>query len=308
MISVIIPTYNAGIYIEEALNSVLGQTYIDYEVIVIDDGSIDNTQEIVESKFPMVNYIYTHNQGASRARNIGISYAKGDYVAFLDADDLWLPEKLEKQLAVFDEYPEVMLVFTESCSFDKNGFRNKPFLKKERLMKGDIVKNIFIHSYVGTPTVMIKKSVIDEIGFFEEDLIVAEDDNLWLRIAMKFKIALVDEDLVHCRIRENSLTTTPGNFFKGVNDHIELLYKKYPKITEHVGKRLIQKKKSECYYSQGYFYFSEYQFKLARKMLVQSFFILPQAKSIFFWACSFLPDYSIKRLKVLKRQMKISIF
>src|SRR3972149_4226240 len=144
MVSIIIPTYNSDKFISEALCSVLRQTCTDYEIIVIDDGSTDRTKDIIEKTFPEVRYFYIPNQGVSRARNYGIRRARGEFIAFLDADDLWLPEKLEKQLKVFKADQEIMMVFTESRDFNTNGIRKPPFSKKERLMKGDIVKNIFL--------------------------------------------------------------------------------------------------------------------------------------------------------------------
>jgi glycosyltransferase involved in cell wall biosynthesis len=95
MISVIIPTYNSGVFIGEAIQSVLRQTCTDYDIIVIDDGSTDNTRGIIENNFPQVRYFYIQNQGAASARNYGIRRARGEFIAFLDADDLWLPEKLD---------------------------------------------------------------------------------------------------------------------------------------------------------------------------------------------------------------------
>ncbi|HUL00885.1 MAG TPA: glycosyltransferase family A protein, partial [Nitrospirota bacterium] len=191
MISVIIPTYNSDKYICEAIDSVLSQTCKDYEIIIIDDGSTDNTKNLIAENYPTVRYFYSKNKGVSSARNIGISIAQGEFIAFLDADDKWLPEKLEKQLALFENDHQVGMVFTENYYFDEHGLKEIKIFKRKLLMYGNIVRNIFLNSYVVTSTVMVRKSVFDDVGLFEEGLAIAEDDNMWMRICLKNRIELL---------------------------------------------------------------------------------------------------------------------
>ena len=304
MISVIIPTYNSGVFIGEAIQSVLRQTCTDYEIIVIDDGSTDNTGGIIENNFPQVRYFYTPNQGAAKARNYGIRRAHGEFIAFLDADDLWLPEKLEKQLKVFNADQELMLVFTEHLGFDTTGFRETIFLKKERLMKGDIVKNIFFYSHVALPTVMVRRQVFQEIGYFDENLNVAEDDNLWMRIALKFRIHLLDEVLVHCRFTENSLSRTAINLFDGGLKNIDLIETKYPDLKKRLGKANIRRKKSDIYNYYGYFFFYKADYALARRYLIQSIAFYPQIGSIIYYIFSFFPASFMEKIRNVKRRYK----
>ena len=304
MISVIIPTYNSGAFISEAIHSVLCQTCTDYEIIVIDDGSTDNTREIIEKKFPQVRYFYISNQGASKARNYGIQRARGEYIAFLDADDLWLQEKLEKQLKVFNADHELMMVFTEHRAFDANGFRKAMFSKKERLMKGDVVKNIFLYSYVALPTVMVRRKVFKEIGCFEENLQVAEDDNLWMRIALKFRIHLLDEVLVHVRLRENSLTRTARNLFDGGLKNIELIENKYPDLRKRLGRGIIRRKKSIIYNFYGYFFFSKGDYAMSKRYLMRSITFYPRMVSIIYCIFSFFPPSLVEKIRNGKRRYK----
>jgi glycosyltransferase involved in cell wall biosynthesis len=304
MISVIIPTYNSGVFIGEAIQSVLRQTCTDYDIIVIDDGSTDNTRGIIENNFPQVRYFYIQNQGAASARNYGIRRARGEFIAFLDADDLWLPEKLEKQLKVFNADQEVMLVFTEHRVFDTTGFRNQLFFKKERLMKGDIVKNIFLYSHVALPTVMVRRQVFQEIGYFEENLIVAEDDNLWMRIALKFRIHLLDEVLVHVRLTENSLSRTAINLFDEGLKNIGLIENTYPDLRKHLGRANIRRKKSVIYNFYGYFFFSKGDYAMAKRYLMQSIIFYPTIDSIFYYIFSFFPPSFMEKIRNVKRRYK----
>ena len=121
LVSVIIPAYNSADFIDEALKSVFDQTYKDLEIIVVDDGSTDDTRAVLEKYGDRVNYHYQDNNGPASARNRGIKLARGKYIAFLDADDLWLPTKLEKQVALFKNRENLGFVTTGVCSFDENG-------------------------------------------------------------------------------------------------------------------------------------------------------------------------------------------
>lgn len=302
MISVIIPTYNSKKYIGEAINSVLRQTFTDYEIIVVDDGSTDNTKEIIDNNFPKVRYFYIKHQGVSRARNHGIQRACGEFIAFLDADDVWLPDKLERQIDAFNADQELMLVFTEHRFFDSNGIKEATFSKKERLMKGDVIKNIFLYSHVALPTVMVRKSVFHETGYFEEDLNVAEDDNLWIRIALKFRIHLLDEVLVHCRMTENSLSRTTSNLVAGVLKNIELIEKKYPDLRKRLGRTNIRRKKSYIYSDYGYFYFSGGDYLMARRYYLKSFTYYIKINSLIYWFLSFFPPSIIDKVRAYNRK------
>src|SRR4030067_2171392 len=305
MISVIIPTHNYKKYIGEAISSVLRQTYADYEIIVVDDGSTDDTGEIIKKNFPEVRYFYIPNQGVSKARNYGIRRARWELIAFLDADDLWLPEKLEKQLKVFDADRDLMMVFTEHRAFDTNGIREAIFLKKERLMKGDVVKNIFLYSHVALPTVIVRRHAFQEIGYFEENLITAEDDNLWMRIALKFRIHLLDEVLVHCRITENSLSRSASNLFPGVLKNIELIETKYPDLRKRLGRANIRRKKSDIYADYGYFLFSRGDYAMARRYYLKSITFYLKISTLIFWFVSLFPPSIIEKVRTLRRKYKL---
>src|SRR3990172_7360951 len=177
-VSVIIPTYNREKYIVETLQSVFEQTFTDYEVIVIDDGSTDNTSVVLKPYLDRIVYIRKPNGGQGSARNVGIKKAKGEYIAFLDSDDLWLPEKLEIQVRYLDGHPEAGLVFTDMVIFcqDESGMHQE--LKEIHYRGGDIsFRTLLKWNFVPNLTVMARQSCINTAGLFDEsrDLIGIED-------------------------------------------------------------------------------------------------------------------------------------
>jgi glycosyltransferase involved in cell wall biosynthesis len=255
VVSVIIPTYNCGRYVGEAIDSVLNQTYKAIEIIVVDDGSTDDTKESILRHYPSVRYFYQHNGGAARARNRGLREARGELIAFLDADDLWLPTKIEKQVAYFSKHPDVGLLSTNQTYQSVTGVVRHDPGKWERLFVGDSIKDIFLYSGLATPTVMVRREVLERVGDFEENLVVAEDDNLWMRIAMEYKIALIDEPLVIVRGRIGSLVHNLEDVFRGVKAHLDLIQTKYPNIAERLGSRLITRKYARLYCTAAYGYY-----------------------------------------------------
>ena len=305
MISVIIPTYNSDKYICEAIDSVLSQTCKDYEIIIIDDGSTDNTKNLIAENYPTVRYFYSKNKGVSSARNIGISIAQGEFIAFLDADDKWLPEKLEKQLALFENDHQVGMVFTENYYFDEHGLKEIKIFKRKLLMYGNIVRNIFLNSYVVTSTVMVRKSVFDDVGLFEEGLAIAEDDNMWMRICLKNRIELLDEPLILYRITEGSLSRDNSfqNLIQAVRKHIEIIMNKYQAIYKCLGKSTIRQKYSQVYFMEAYLYFRQNKYRESRSGFFKSYIYYPfKLKSMLYLISTYVPPWTIEKLKEKKRR------
>lgn len=194
-VSVIIPTYNRAKKVCRAISSVLNQTYEDFELIVIDDGSDDHTRESVsrfKDNIVMINH--SQNMGVSAARNSGIAIAGGKFIAFLDSDDQWMPEKLEVQIDFFRENPGAVACQTGEI-WIRNGKRVNP---KNRHLKpsGDIFEPSLELCLVSPSAVMLKRSLLDEVGLFDESFPVCEDYDLWLRISKKYPVYLIEKDLV----------------------------------------------------------------------------------------------------------------
>jgi glycosyltransferase involved in cell wall biosynthesis len=304
-VSVIMPAYNAGQYIRESLDSIFAQTYKNYEVIVVDDGSTDNTQTILK-EYPEVRCFYTNRSGPAAARNLGIRNCDGEFIAFLDSDDIWRSEKLAKQVKVMIDDPDTALVFTENSFFNQAGVIPGFLGKKQRLMEGDIVQNIFWKSGVGTPTVMVRRSVFDKVGYFEEGLICAEDDNMWMRIANQMKVSLLDEQLVLVRVRDNSLSQTRGNIFSGVKAHLALLESKYPELREKLGK-LVEMKHALLNTAQGLVLLDLNRRREARQEFIEAIQYRPMSMSNYaYWCVTFVPVPVLGLLRRFRRAVRKS--
>ena len=194
-VSVVIPTFNRAQKVVRAISSVLSQTFTDVEIIVVDDGSTDGTKKEVEQFDDLVTYVaHSSNLGVSAARNTGIKSSGAPLIAFLDSDDHWLPEKLAVQVCFFDEHPEAVACQTEEL-WIRNGRRVNP-MKKHLKPSGDIFEPSLKLCLVSPSAVMLKRSLLDEVGLFDEDLPVCEDYDLWLRISCRYPIHLIKEALV----------------------------------------------------------------------------------------------------------------
>ncbi len=194
LVSVIIPTFNRGWVIREAIDSVLNQTFGSFELIVVDDGSTDNTLDILAAYQDLITLIRQRNRGVSAARNRGVDSASGRFVAFLDSDDLWLPQKLNRQIEFFDSNPDALICQTEETWF-RDGVRVNPG-KRHRKVSGMIFGPSLHLCLVSPSAVMIKRSLFDEVGFFDESLPACEDYDMWLRVGYKHPIFLIDTPLI----------------------------------------------------------------------------------------------------------------
>ena len=192
-VSVIIPTYNRAWAIREALDSILAQDYHDFEIVVVDDGSTDNTQQILES-YQTVCVVRQDHLGVSAARNAGIVRAAGGFIAFLDSDDLWLPGKLSAQVGFFHSNPDALICQTEEI-WIKNGVRINA-KKRHKKYSGMIFERCLELCIVSPSAVMMKRCLFDEIGAFDETLPVCEDYDLWLRVSCRFPVSLIRAPLV----------------------------------------------------------------------------------------------------------------
>ena len=194
-ISVIIPTFNREHFVQKAIKSVLEQTYTDFELIIVDDGSTDNVSQAI-SKFndPRLSYIYKENKGVSSARNHGITISQGKYIAFLDSDDYWIPQKLEKQMRFFKNNPEYKIQQTQEL-WIRHGKRVNQ-MKKHEKPSGEIYGDCLKMCVITPSSALINKTIFNEIGLFDESLPACEDYDLWLRISCKYPVALIDENLI----------------------------------------------------------------------------------------------------------------
>ena len=193
-VSVIVPTYNRADRLERALNSIVSQTYQDFELIVVDDGSTDKTSQLMKS-FPKAQYFYIKkNSGVSKARNVGLAFAKGELICFLDSDDLWKEKKMQIQSLWLENNKDSQICYTDEI-WVRNGVRVNP-MNRHRKYSGDIFRHCLGLCIVSPSSVMIRAKLFDEIGNFDESLPACEDYDLWLRIASKYAFHFIEEPLI----------------------------------------------------------------------------------------------------------------
>jgi glycosyltransferase involved in cell wall biosynthesis len=223
MFSVITPTYNCGAFVEQAIDSVLAQTFEDYEIIVLDDGSTDNTREILQrySSQPKVRYLYQENRGLAAARNAAIRASNGRYLALLDADDLWTPEKLAVQARYLEQHPNVALLCSNSYLFYENDLQNTSKLLQSLPERTLGARELFTmimtrENPVVCPTTVIARWAIDRIGAYDEELsrLGAEDRDMSLRLTSAFEALCTPECLAYYRVRRNSMQRNVEKMFQ----------------------------------------------------------------------------------------------
>jgi glycosyltransferase involved in cell wall biosynthesis len=209
-VSVVIPTYNRASFLFESINSVLKQTLQDIEIIVVDDGSTDDTREMVMKYFPMVRYIYQENQGVSIAFNNGINLALGEYVAIFADDDIMLEDALEKSVTFFNQHPEVGFCHGQNYTIDENGQSLRlrttrgPRVTFIRSGKEEIA-NLLFRDSIQASTVVIRRSCFQKVGLFDTNLRGGEDWDMWIRLSRYYPVGYLSEPLVKVRIHAQNL-------------------------------------------------------------------------------------------------------
>ena len=230
-VSVIIPTYNRAHLLRRAIRSVLGQTYTDFELIVVDDASTDNTADVLKNiKDPRTRYIrHKTNKGGSAARNTGIKAAQGKFIAFQDSDDEWLLEKLEKQISIFNIVSdEVDVVY---CGFLRWDGKSAVYIPSSKIIarEGDISSHILHGNFIGTPTLLVRRRCFEKAGLFDEQLPRFQDWELIIRLAKICRFHLIDEPLVMVYAVPNSIT---NNDDAGVKANEIILEKHYDTLSK----------------------------------------------------------------------------
>ncbi len=243
LITIVIPTYNRKNIVLDAIQSVLVQELKDYDVIVVDDGSTDGTKEYLESLHLPIRVISKENGGVSRARNTGIKAAEGTYIAFLDSDDLWLSGILKAQLEYLESHPETPLVYTDQY-IEAEG----KIMAQTRFQRAgpDVERNSFKlsgfvqHTPIHISSVMVRRQLFDEVGYFNEDLKIHEDTEMWNRISQKYSFGWIDIPLATFRWEKD-----PEHLLKaGARQKFVDEGKKYLKLYEELkGKGITEEEK-----------------------------------------------------------------
>lgn len=219
LVSVVIASYNMAQYLPVALRSAMDQSYRDIEILVIDDGSTDDTQDVMRSFLDdtRVRYIRQENGGQARAKNRGIQEAKGAFVAFLDADDLWVPTKLESQIPLF-QAEAVGTVFSRSIEVDAHGVDVR--LLEFPIYRGWVSGELLVFNFVGFSTSVVRKRCFERLGNFREDLGMGIDYEMWLRLSAHYQFDFVDAPLVRYRVWSGQMSK---NFERRYRNGIQIM-------------------------------------------------------------------------------------
>jgi glycosyltransferase involved in cell wall biosynthesis len=295
LVSVIIPTYNRSNHILGTIESALGQTYKNIEIIVVDDGSIDGTSSRVKAYGYRIRYVYQEHAGVSAARNKGIEEARGEFVAFLDSDDLWMPEKIFKQMELFKADPELSVIYTDYSRFDDFGTYALTTFQFKTPAKGRIRKELLKNNFIGTSTVILKRSVFNNLGKFDTRLSTTEDFDLWLRLSDYYLFDYIPEALVRYRI---SSVEHPANYLK----HCLVIHRLLSRLTDDRETYLL----AVCELSKYYYYAAKTALRIGKPGLAVGCFLHSikwrpfETKSLIFLPAAFF-------LSLLKFDLKYSI-
>lgn len=225
LVSVIIPVYNSEKYIRDTIESVLKQTYKNFEIIVVDDGSTDITKIIIDElkkKDSRIQYIFQSNQGQSAARNKGIEYAKGKYIAFLDADDLFLPDKVEQQVAYLEAHPDCDISYSKIYHFFDTDPNNLYYFDLPH-PSGNLFSELLRTNFINPLSVMLKKELLDKYGGFENEFRRMDEQYLWIKLSLNgARFCYIERALGLYRMHKKSLTHEKG--------HLKLTQEKYLEV------------------------------------------------------------------------------
>lgn len=208
LISIIIPVFNNFEYLPLTIKSIYDQTFHNFEVIVVDDGSTDPDYSKIHcfEKFSNFHFVRLANQGPAAARNFGINMSIGRYIAFIDSDDMWINNKLESQILIFKSNPSIDVVYTSRFNVDSesNLIENS---YSPKIISGYLLNDLFIDNCITMSSAIVKRSVFDTVGFFDENLRVSSDWDFWLRASVCCNFYGIDEKLVYYRIHQNQISS-----------------------------------------------------------------------------------------------------
>ncbi len=255
LVSVVITCYNYGKYLSGCLESVLAQTYRNIEIIVVNDGSTDITEEVINKYLPdpRIRYVKQENSGQARAKNVGIKNSSGEFIAFLDADDIWRKDKLEKQMPYFSN-SSVGVVYSIAKYIDENG---SPFAytlesKYLRPQSGSVTENLYLDNFIPFSSAVVRSKCFEEGYLFDESIKMGIDWDLWLRISVNYMFELVDEPLLNYRIGHSGQMSKNLEERQRCSDRImQEFLEKHPGI---LSDRVVKRALSYTHCNRGYYF------------------------------------------------------
>jgi glycosyltransferase involved in cell wall biosynthesis len=306
-VSVIIPTYQSVKFVREAIDSVLAQTYRDYEVIVVDGGSTDGTIEVLSSYGNSIRVIRQNGKGISNARNNGVLASNGEYIAFMDSDDLWVPNKLEVQCKFLESKSNIVgLIYSDALFFEeeKNGKLERQS-RMEKLYRGKVIKHLLETNFIPASTVTMRKSCFEKVGYFDESLEVCEDIDMWIRIAESFEVDY--QDLVLAKIRWHSGSLLHCDRERHFRSTIALKNKTIPYLLKEFKSQSFHKTYYRPYLTFGIQYLVRKKPKNAKQKLRQYIKLYPYNINAYFLLLLTLIPFNLSSRLVPKRYIPKSL-
>lgn len=302
-VSVIVPTYNRANLIARAIKSVLNQTYQNFEIIVVDDKSTDGTKEVVKNfKDKRIKYIcLKKNSGtSSKPRNVAIEKSQGKYIAFLDSDDEWLPEKLEKQIAVFQtKTPHTGVIYT---GYFVRDWKGKVIGTATPKYRGIVDEKILISNFIGASTVMVKRECLAKVGGFDTNLPCCQDWDMWIKLSKHFEFDFIPENLVEYHMHNDGRTSAN---FQAVIKGYETVLKKFSEDIEKQKRKV----KANCYFNLGNYYCHLGNMHEARHNTIKAILIQPwNIKYFIYLFASFFSSKMYSYFILFKRKIRQILF
>ena len=313
-ISIIMPVLNGERYIAEAIESIRRQTYTDYELLVIDDGSSDRTREIVCGFATRLELKYVHhesNQGITPSINDGLRRASGRFIAFLDHDDAWLPDFLETQLAHLANHPDVGMVHSDFQTIDGGGKVLEHSVAQARHRtrpSGFVFRHLFMQSMICGNTVLVRKECFERLGLWDERLRWA-DYHMWLRISRQYKIDYVPQVLTAYRQHASQCTRSnmsrPADEAPVAAQTIERLLEDFPEIRQELGEQTISRRMASFYFDLAYGWFSEGEFANTRLCLRRALRFWPtNVRYLGVYAATWLGQSQVRAVREAWRRVR----
>jgi len=271
LVSVIIPAYNRAEFTVQCVESVLNQTYTNIEVIVVDDGSTDDTSKKLDPYKNRITYIHKENGGACSARNVGLQTAHGEYIALIDCDDLYLPDKIELSVRYLQRYPQYGMVHTNLYYVDEN----KRILKQggwgKNRFKGWIKEKLIVVNLISNTTVLIHRDCFEKVGLFNEDLFPPADWDMWLRICEHYPVGYIEKPLAMYRVTSNWNV----RFFERVGEEEKFVLDHFFDRNPDVSKRIKNKAYSRLHFTMAKYYVIEDNDEKTKEHLLLSMALNP---------------------------------